>query len=98
MILKDSGYAMIGIGKSNGVDRAIDATTKALDKLQVTPSTGVMIQITSDEDFILNEFDQIMDTKYNKMGRELTFIAGYNKDVEMNAYIKVSIIMFGVSY
>ena len=95
-ILRNSGYAMIGTGTSNGLDRAKEATNYAIEKLQVSSPSRVIILITSVDDIVIKEFDQIMETIFNKMGREVSFIVGYNTDTEMNGYIKVSIIAFGL--
>ncbi len=65
-IMRDSKCAVMGIGFGRGDDRAVKALTAAvssplLDNPRLDQSTGMIVNITSGEDFTIDEFYAVME-------------------------------------
>ncbi|MCS7085557.1 MAG: cell division protein FtsZ, partial [Bacteroidia bacterium] len=65
-IMRDSKCAVMGVGVARGDDRAVKALTAAvssplLDNPRLDESTGMIINITSGEDFTIDEFYAVME-------------------------------------
>ena len=65
-IMRDSKCAVMGVGSGRGDDRAVKALTAAvssplLDNPRLDESTGMIVNITSGEDFTIDEFYAVME-------------------------------------
>lgn len=105
-VLKDSGYAVIGVGESVNVqsrDRAIIAVENTLKSplLDVDLSTAkkALINITGGQDLTLREAESIFQEVSSRISDEamLKWGARIEPDMQKNA-LKVMVVMGGVEY
>lgn len=65
--MSSKGYAMMGLGRASGEDRAAQATEKAirsplLDNLLLKNAKGLLVNVVSSSDFSLEEYARITQT------------------------------------
>ncbi len=105
-VLKDSGYAVIGLGESNGVetkDRAIIAVENTLKSplLDVDLSTAqrALVNITGGPDLTLREAESIFQEVASRISKDalLKWGAKIEPQLQKNT-IKVMVVMGGVHY
>lgn len=105
-VLKDSGYAVIGVGESNGVqskDRAIIAVENTLKSplLDVDFATArkALVNIVGGQDLTLREAESIFQEVSSRISDEamLKWGARIEPDMQKNA-LKVMVVMGGVEY
>ncbi|MEM9423494.1 MAG: cell division protein FtsZ [Spirochaetota bacterium] len=100
-VMRDSGKALMGIGVCSGEDRADQATRQALENPLLSGSemrgaTGLLVQITADETFLLEEYRIIMEQINAYVNTEsATVISGYAIDNQKKDEIKVTVIATG---
>jgi cell division protein FtsZ len=99
---KDMGFAMMGIGISEGDDRALKATENAisnplLSDIELTGCKALLINITVGNDFMMDEFEQINESITSKTGLTCKIKSGVVIDENMSGSIKVTIIATGLS-
>lgn len=105
-VLKDSGYAVIGVGESNGVqskDRAIIAVENTLKSPLLDVDLGTakkaLINIIGGQDLTLREAESIFQEVSSRISDEamLKWGARIEPDMQKNA-LKVMVVMGGVEY
>ena len=105
-VLKDSGYAVIGLGESNGVetkDRALIAVENTLKSplLDVDLSTAqrALVNITGGPDLTLREAESIFQEVASRISKDalLKWGAKIEPQLQKNT-VKVMVVMGGVQY
>ena len=102
VVLKDKGFAMIGIGFGEGENRAITAANDALtnpllNDIDLTSCNGLLINITAGKDFGMKEFDTINKTITSVTGSRGYQKTGLMRDEAMNGTIKITIVAAGLT-
>ncbi len=100
-VMRNGGKALMGIGICSGEDRAEQATRQALENpllsgAAMQGATGLLVQITADESFSLDEYSVIMD-KINDYVDTMSanVISGIAIDSQKKDEIKVTVIATG---
>jgi cell division protein FtsZ len=105
-VLKDSGYAVIGVGESNGVqtkDRAIIAVENTLKSplldVDLRTAKKALINIIGGQDLTLREAESIFQEVSSRISDEamLKWGARIEPDMQKSA-LKVMVVMGGVEY
>jgi cell division protein FtsZ len=95
------GVAMIGLGESDGRDRAMEAVTQALENpllnVDYRGATGALVHITGGPDLTLAEANTIGETATSYLRDNSNVIWGARIDPEYEKRLQVMIIMTGVS-
>lgn len=98
-IMKDSGSAMMGIGRSAGDGRAIEAAKQAISspllEETIDGATGVILSITGGESLSLHEVHDAADVIYNAVDPEANILFGSVIDEKLNDEIVVTVIATG---
>ena len=100
-VMTNGGDALMGIGYGDGEDRARRAATEALHNpllhnTHIKGATGVLVQITGDEDFTLDEYSTIMDVINEHVNTaQATVISGMAIREGYEEGIKVTLIATG---
>ena len=103
-VMCDGGKALMGIGVCSGDERARLATQQALENpllngSQMHGATGLLVQVTADESFSLDEYSIIMDEINGYVDTEAaTVISGIAIDGQKKDEIKVTVIATGFPY
>ncbi|MDC0036988.1 cell division protein FtsZ [bacterium] len=98
-IMKDSGSAMMGIGKASGEGRAAEAATQAvaspLLEQTINGATGVLLNISGGESLTLQEVHQAADVIYNTVDPNANIVFGSVINESQTDEITITVIATG---
>ena len=99
-IMRGGGVAMIGLGESDGEDRAVEAVNEAIDSplidVDVTNATGALINVTGGPDMSVAEAEQVAEVVQSRISSNARIIWGAAVDPELEGMIRVMIVITGV--
>ncbi len=100
-IMKDTGIAIMGIGRASGADRARQAALRAinsplLENASIHGAKGVLINITGNDDLELQEINEAASMVYDMVSPEANIILGSVIDLSMGNDISVTVIATGL--
>jgi len=98
--MEGQGDAIMGIGRGSGENRAKDAASNAihnpmLDEASINGASNVLVNVTSNEDFSLPEFEEIVNVVTENADENAVIKAGWIIDEKMNDSIQVTVIATG---
>ena len=102
-VMKNSGVAIMGMGKAAGENRAIQAIENALaspllNSNDITGANSILINISSgngEHEITMDELGDITDYMYDAASDDALIIRGLSKDENLNEEICVTIIATG---
>jgi cell division protein FtsZ len=102
-VMKNSGVAIMGMGKAAGENRAIKAIENALcspllNSNDITGANSILINISSgsgDHEITMDELGEITDYMYESASEDALIIRGLSKDENLVEEICVTIIATG---
>ena len=98
-IMKNAGYAHMGVGKAKGTDKAqlaaMAAISSPLLETSIAGATGVLVSITASEDIQLDEVEIASQMIHEEAHPDATIIWGAAFDPNLVDEIKVTIIATG---
>ncbi|MBQ8001618.1 MAG: cell division protein FtsZ [Ruminococcus sp.] len=100
-IMKDAGYAHMGIGKASGKDKAVVAADAAISspllETTIDGAQGVIINITASPDVSLDDIDVASTIISEKAAEDANIIWGAVVNEDMKDEISVTVIATGFS-
>lgn len=99
--MRDSGVAIMGMGESEGEDRAMRAVHQALnspllDDNKIQGASDLLVNISyGDEEATMDEYAAINEFLQNEAGRDATLKCGLCYDVNMGKALSVTVIATG---
>lgn len=102
-IMKDTGMAIMGIGRASGKDRAQQAALNAinsplLENANIRGAKGVLINITGNQDLGLQEINQAASMIYEMAHPEANIILGSVIDPSVGQEMCVTVIATGLDH
>eukprot|EP01047_Picozoa_sp_COSAG01_P000393 COSAG01_NODE_7_length_54400_cov_1218.054935_17_plen_511_part_00 len=98
-IMKDSGSAMMGVGRANGESRAQEAAKQAvfspLLEESIEGATGVILNISGSDNLSLHEVHEAADVIYNAVDPEANIVFGSVIREELGDEIIITVIATG---
>ena len=99
-VMQSGGSALMGTGIGRGESRATEAAQQAiasplLDNISISGSTGVLINITGENDLTLGEVHQINEVIHEAVGDDAEIIFGAVHEPAMQGEIRVTVIATG---
>ena len=98
-IMKNAGYAHMGVGSAKGADKAQVAAMQAISspllETSITGATGVLVSITASEDIQLDEIDAASQMIYEEAHPDANIIWGAAFDPSLQDEMRVTIIATG---
>ncbi len=98
-IMKNAGYAHMGVGAAKGADKAqvaaMEAISSPLLETSITGATGVLVSITASEDIQLDEIDAASHMIYEEAHPDANIIWGAAFDPSLQDEMRVTIIATG---
>lgn len=102
-VMKNSGVAIMGMGKASGENRAVKAIENALaspllNSNDITGATSILINISSgigEHEITMDELGEITDYMYDAASDEALIIRGLSKDESLNDEVTVAVIATG---
>jgi cell division protein FtsZ len=100
-IMSKAGMAIMGIGISNGDNRAIEAAERAfshplLEDASISGAKGVLMNITSSNDLTMEEMTQASERIYEEVGEDAEIIWGTAVDDNLGEELRVTVIATGI--
>ena len=100
-VMKDAGYAHMGVGRASGDDKARQAAERAISspllETSISGATGVIINITSSPDIGLDEITTASEMITEMAHPEANIIWGTSFDEDMDDEMSVTVIATGFS-
>ncbi len=102
-VMKDSGVAIMGMGRASGEDRAVKAIEDALaspllNSNDVTGANSILINISSglgEHELTMDELGEITDYMYESASEDALIIRGLSKDENLKDEVSVTVIATG---
>jgi cell division protein FtsZ len=99
--MSKAGMAIMGIGTSNGENRALEAAERAishplLEDISISGAKGVLINITSNSDLTMEEMTEASERIYNEVGETADIIWGTVIDDTLGDEMRVTVIATGI--
>lgn len=99
-VMVEGGVSLIGMGESDSQHRAIEAVEKAIQNplldVDISDSSGALVNIIGGPDMSLDECKAIMETIGNKLSSDAKMIWGAQISEDMDKSIRVLLIVTGV--
>ena len=100
-VMKDGGLAMIGIGDSDGENRAVEAVERALNNplldVDIDGAKGALINICGGTDVTIKECKEIVEAIATKLSPDAKIIWGAQIMKELGETIRAMIVITGVT-
>ena len=100
-VMKDAGFAHMGVGSAEGNDRAEEAAKAAVDnpllETSIDGARAVLINITAPEDFDFDEMEKATSAVSDLMHPDANIIWGYSLDPEVGDAVRVTVIATGLT-
>ncbi len=98
-IMKNAGYAHMGVGSAKGADKAqlaaMQAISSPLLETSITGATGVLISITASEDIGMDEVDLASNMIHDEAHPDANIIWGAALDPNLQDEMRITIIATG---
>ena len=98
-VMKNAGYAHMGVGQAKGDDKARLAATMAISSpllsTSIAGATGVLISITASPDVTIDEIDEASTMIHDEAHPDANIIWGATFDETMENAIRITIIATG---
>jgi len=98
-VMKDAGYAHMGVAEASGKDKAETAAKMAISspllETSICGSKGILINITASPDISMDDVDIAVDMVTREAHEDATVIFGVAFDPELEDTMKVTIIATG---
>lgn len=98
-IMKNKGFAHMGIGKAKGENKTFEAVKNAvyspLLETEISGATGVLINVKGDVDLPLEEIYQAVDLVKEVVDPECNIIFGAGIDANMDDEVEITLIATG---
>lgn len=98
-VMKDAGYAHMGVGAAQGKDKAEVAAKMAISspllETSISGARGILVNFTCPSDFALDELDVAADLITNEAHPDARVIIGYVVDDSLDDEVRVTVIATG---
>ncbi|HLF16128.1 MAG TPA: cell division protein FtsZ [Candidatus Thermoplasmatota archaeon] len=99
-VMKRGGVAMIGLGESDGEDRAREAVLEALNSplldIDISDAHGALINVVGGRDMTMAEAMRCVEEIHNRINKEARIIWGASIDPALDRTIRVMLVITGV--
>ena len=99
-IMKKGGVAMIGLGESDGDDRATEAVMEALNspllEIDISDASGALVNVVGGPDMTLREAEQVVEEIYGRINPDARIIWGTSVNPALERTIRVMLVITGV--
>jgi cell division protein FtsZ len=100
-VMRDGGVAMIGIGESDGKNRATDAVEKAINNplldVDITGANGALVNVAGGPDMTLEEARKVVEAVSSRLSDEARVIWGAQISEDLEGTIRAMLIVTGVN-
>ena len=102
-VMSNRGNALMGTGRANGANRAVDAAQAAvssplLEDVSIAGAEGVLVNITGGRDLTLHEVSEAASVVVNAAGEEANVIFGSVIDPNLDGELVITVIATGFGH
>jgi cell division protein FtsZ len=99
-VMRDGGVAMIGMGDSDGENRALEAVERALNNpllnVEIDGAKGALINVSGGTDLTIKECKDIVEAVSSRLSPDAKIIWGAQVQKELGESIRAMIIVTGI--
>ncbi len=99
-VMKRGGVAMIGLGESEGENKAVNAVVEALNspllEVDISEASGALVNVTGGEDMTISEAERVVEEIYSRVDPNARIIWGTTVDPELKRNIRAMLVITGV--
>lgn len=99
-IMRHGGVAMIGLGESDGENRAHEAVLQALNSplldVDITNATGALVNVIGGSDMTLSESERVVEEIHHRINPDARIIWGTSVDPTLDRTIRAMVVVVGV--
>jgi cell division protein FtsZ len=99
-IMRHGGVAMIGLGESDGEERARDAVLEALNSplldVDISGATGALVNVIGGPDMTLQESERVVEEIHTRVNPDARIIWGTSIDPDLDGQIRAMVVVVGV--
>jgi len=99
-VMKRGGVAMIGLGESEGENKAVNAVSEALNspllEVDISEATGALVNVTGGDDMTISEAEKVVQEIYSKIDPNARIIWGTTIDPALKRNIRAMLVITGV--
>jgi len=99
-IMKAGGVAMIGLGESDGDDRAVEAVNEAINSplidVDIAGATAALVNVTGGPSMTVSEAEQVAEIIHGKINPNARIIWGAAVDETLESLLRVMVVITGV--
>lgn len=99
-IMRHGGVAMIGLGESDGEERAVEAVLQALNSplldVDISNATGALVNVIGGADMTLAESERVVEEIHHRINPDARIIWGTSVDPALNHTIRAMVVVVGV--
>ncbi len=99
-VMERGGVAMIGLGDSEGEDKAEDSVTKALRSplldVNIEGASSALVNVTGGSDMTIEEAEGVVESIYDRIDSDARIIWGTSVDDELEGEMRTMIVVTGV--
>jgi len=100
-VMRSRGKAMMGLGRSVGEDRAINAVDEALtspllDDIELTNAQGILVNVACDHSLKMGEINRIMGRVLDIASEDVDLKFGTSLDETLDGELRVTVVATGL--
>jgi cell division protein FtsZ len=99
-IMRGGGVAMIGLGESEGDNKAVDAVIEAINspllEVDISEAKGALINVIGGEDMTISEAEKVVEEVYERIDPNARIIWGTTIDPSLKNSIRAMLVITGV--
>ena len=99
-VMQKGGVAMIGLGESDGEDKASESVQKALRSplldVDISGATSALVNVVGGPDMTIAEAESVVEEVYSRIDPEARLIWGAQIDSELEHSIRTMLVVTGV--
>ncbi|MGB0212743.1 cell division protein FtsZ [Algiphilus sp.] len=100
-VMRSRGKAMMGLGRSSGDDRAINAVDEALtspllDDIELTNAQGILVNVACDHSLKMGEINRIMGRVLEIASEDVDLKFGTSLDENLDGELRVTVVATGL--
>jgi len=99
-IMRGGGVAMIGLGESEGENKAVDAVIEAINspllEVDISEAKGALVNVIGGEDMTISEAEKVVEEIYQRIDPNARIIWGTTIDPSLKNSIRAMLVITGV--
>jgi len=99
-IMRGGGVAMIGLGESEGDNKAVDAVVEAINspllEVDISEAKGALVNVIGGEDMTISEAEKVVEEIYQRIDPNARIIWGTTIDPSLKNSIRAMLVITGV--